>query len=66
MVGTGQEILIEFVRIGNIVRVRGIDAASGTEINFQAPSNMSAADLRSLAVKKLSYVLKKHRENTSE
>lgn len=54
-----REILMETVQIGNALRVTAIDAATGTEVVFQAPVNSSMITLRRLAVEKLEYVMKK-------
>ncbi|MFY9288145.1 MAG: hypothetical protein WAO98_06550 [Alphaproteobacteria bacterium] len=56
------EVLIEFQRIGSIVRVTAIHAATGTEAIFQAPANTSHNDLQRMAVKKLNYVLQKKKD----
>lgn len=53
------EVFIEFQQIGRIVRVTAIDAATGTEVSFQAPAQTPPSDLRRTAVKKLDYVLNK-------
>ena len=53
------EILIEYKRIGNIMRVSAVDAETGTEVTFQAPANAHPSDLQRLAVNKLKYVMQK-------
>ncbi len=50
------EILIEIHRIGGILRIAAVDAVSGTEIVFQAPSSTSPSALQRLAASKLRYV----------
>lgn len=54
-----REILIESVKYGNSVRVTAIDAATGTEVSFQAPINASQAAVKRIASDKLKYVLSK-------
>jgi predicted acylesterase/phospholipase RssA len=53
------EILMEVHRYGTILRVTAVDAATGTEIVFQAPASSSKAALQNLAASKLRYVLSK-------
>ena len=56
-----REIIMEQVRIGQVVRVTAVDVATGTEVVFQAPTYASPASLQKLAVQKLQYVMKKSR-----
>ncbi|MDP9126827.1 MAG: hypothetical protein M3N08_01015 [Pseudomonadota bacterium] len=56
------EILLEMQRIGNSVRVTAIDPASGTEVTFQVPASISQADMKQMAVNKLTYVLRKQKQ----
>ena len=51
------EILIEFVKIGNAVRVIAIDVATTTEVSFQAPANASRPTIERIAKDKLAYVM---------
>ena len=53
------EILMETRRIGVFLRVTAIDADSGTEVVFQAPSYSSKVALQRLAATKLRYVMEK-------
>lgn len=59
---SSREILFEYARIGNIVRVTAIDAESGTEVVFQAPSNSSYTELQRIGINKMKYVLNKERD----
>jgi hypothetical protein len=56
------EVLFEFMQVGNSVRVTAIDAATGIEVTIQAPLSLSSADMQSTALRKLDYVLKKCKE----
>ena len=56
---TDNEVFIETKQIGAILRVTAIDAATGTEIVFQAPANTSREGLNRLAMNKLRYVMNK-------
>ncbi len=58
-VTTMAEILIETQRIGMALRVTAVDAATGTEVVFQAPAASSREGLQRLAAAKLSYVMRK-------
>lgn len=53
------EILLEFHRIGNYVRVCAVDPVTFTEISIQGPVTASQADLGRMAIRRLQYVLKK-------
>jgi hypothetical protein len=57
-----REILIESVQIGNSLRITAVDAATGTEVSFQAPLTSSRAAIQRLAADKLSYVLAKEKK----
>ncbi len=57
------DILIEIRRIGGILRVAAVDAASGTEIVFQAPSSTNLSVLQRLAASKLRYVREREAQN---
>ncbi len=54
-----RDIIIECKPVGNSVRVTAVDATTGTEAVFQAPIHASSADIRRMAVSKLSYVMNK-------
>jgi hypothetical protein len=43
------------------MRVTAIDVATGVEATMQGPANLSAAELRGVALKKLAYVIEKRR-----
>lgn len=53
------EVLFEFKRIGNAVKVTAIDAETGTEISIQAPAGLSQKSMQQNAMAKLRYVLSK-------
>ena len=56
------DVIFEYIQIGNSTRVVAVDAVTGTEVTVQVPSNMSSFDMQSVALKKLIYVLEKQRE----
>jgi hypothetical protein len=53
------EYLIEFVRVGNHVKVTACDPESGIEAMIIGPANATRKDLTDLAIRKLEYVMKK-------
>ena len=55
----GREVIFEMQKIGGFVRVSAMDTATMTEVVMQAPVTASEAVLKSNALKKLEYVLKK-------
>ena len=50
---TGNEVIFEITRVGDIQRVAAIHVASGVEVVIQAPANAALADVRALALNKL-------------
>jgi hypothetical protein len=52
-VGEGREILFEFIRIGESVRVAAIDSETGLEAVAIGPAHAACADLEQLALRKL-------------
>ncbi len=61
MARTG-EVLFEFLRIGNTIKVIALDVDSGTEISIVGPANYGPEILKRNALKRLEYVMKKERE----
>ncbi|MGE3770913.1 MAG: hypothetical protein AB7G06_08200 [Bdellovibrionales bacterium] len=51
------EAIIEFTRVGSVVRVTAVDAATGIEAVIQGPASAGEGLLREAALKKLSYLL---------
>jgi len=51
--GADREVLFEFRRVGNSLRVSAIDAATGEEVTVIGPAGADQADLRQLALRKL-------------
>lgn len=52
-------VILEFVRIGPLIRVSAMDPASLTEVVLQGPAAAGEATLRRAALRKLAYVLKR-------
>ena len=59
--GTGEEVLIEFVIHGNVVRVTAIHVASGTEVVIVGPANAPRVTLEAAVSRKLAYVMGKEK-----
>ena len=57
--GASGEIFIEYVVLGNAMRVTAIDGKTGEEVSIVAPANAPRGLLAEAAKRKLDYVLKK-------
>lgn len=57
----GKEVLLEFQRIGNAVKVVAVDPESLIEVTIMGPSGAGEEALTRVAVRKLEYVLKKRK-----
>ncbi|HJS46218.1 MAG TPA: hypothetical protein VJ753_07440 [Rhizomicrobium sp.] len=55
----GKEIYVEFVVMGNTVKVTAIDSESGLEASVIGPAGAPRAALAEAACRKLEYVAKK-------
>ena len=55
------EVLFEFQRVGNILRVHAIDPKTATEVIMVADPRMGQTAIKQLAARKLAYVLAKNR-----
>jgi Domain of unknown function (DUF6898) len=51
--------IIEFVSMGNAVKVSAIDPATLTEVSIVGPANIGREELKRTVVKKLLYVMNK-------
>lgn len=56
------DFLIEFVRVGNSVKVSAIDPATGVEVSIVGPANFSQLQLSRNAIAKLRYVLARKKQ----
>ncbi|NVJ69271.1 MAG: hypothetical protein HWE08_02880 [Alphaproteobacteria bacterium] len=61
MAGSG-DVIIEFIRIGNAVRVSAVCSHTGREVQIVGDPRASQKELEALAVKKLQYVMKRDAE----
>ncbi len=55
--GMAGDVIFEFRRIGNAVKVSAVHVASNTEISLMGAANASEAALKAAALQKLRYVL---------
>lgn len=51
--------IIEFITLGNSVKVTVVDPKSGREVSMVGPKNASRSELSRNAVNKMLYVMKK-------
>ena len=51
------EVIVEFIAIGNSVKVSAIHVASGEEVSIVGPTSASEFELKHQVVAKLRYVL---------
>ncbi len=56
---SNREVYIEFHTIGQFVKVTAMDVLSMVEVSIQGSANASEESLKSAAIKRLEYVLKK-------
>ncbi|MCP5382160.1 MAG: hypothetical protein H6912_07295 [Kordiimonadaceae bacterium] len=53
------EFIIEFIAMGNSVKVTCVDPKTGREVSTIGPANLSRDQLSKAAINKMLYVLKK-------
>ncbi len=54
-----REVLLEFYRVGNAVKVTAMDPETMVEVSIVGPSGAGEEQLTRIAIRKLDYVLKK-------
>jgi hypothetical protein len=57
--GAGREVILEFQRLGNAVKVTATDPETLVEVSIMGPARSPEAELRRTALDKLDYVLRK-------
>ncbi|MBI2236056.1 MAG: hypothetical protein HYU60_03725 [Magnetospirillum sp.] len=55
----GRQVLFEFTRIGNTVKVTALDSISLVEVSVIGPATASQAQMKTAALRKLDYMLAK-------
>lgn len=58
--------LIEFVTLGNTVKVNAVDPATGTEVSIIGPVTASTAELSRIAAQKLHRALAHHSDDRGQ
>jgi len=56
-----EEVYFEMTKIGTVMRVAAVDAATGIEVVIQGPASYSPASLKKTALAKLRYVIEKEK-----
>jgi hypothetical protein len=56
------EVLFEFHRVGNVVKVSALHVDTDTEISLAGPSSAGVYGLKLAAIRKLIYVLNKRHD----
>lgn len=59
------ETYVEFIQVGDYMRVAAIDAATGTEVVIMGPAHAARADLQRLALAKLNRALNREKLGAS-
>jgi len=59
--GTLKEVILEFQRIGNSVKVMAVDPESQVEVSIVGPASAGEETLKRTAIRKLEYVLEKQK-----
>jgi hypothetical protein len=54
-----KQVLFEFVRVGQVVKVNAIDPETGIEVSMVGDAKASSNTLKRLATRKLEYVIAK-------
>ncbi len=63
--GTLKEVIIEFHRVGNAVKVSAVDPVSKVEVSIVGPPDAGEETLKRTAIRKLEYVLDKNRKRAA-
>jgi hypothetical protein len=56
------EVLFEFHRVGNVVKVSALHVDTDTEVSLAGPSSAGVYGLKMAAIRKLIYVLNKRQD----
>ena len=59
MTDTRREVIFEFRRIGDYVKVSAVDSLTNIEVSITGPARAERATLQAAALRKLRYVLAK-------
>lgn len=53
------DIIVEFIRVGNVVRVSAVCTRTGREVRIVGDPKASKRELETVAIRKLQYVMEK-------
>ncbi|CAA7613274.1 MULTISPECIES: DUF6898 family protein [Magnetospirillum] len=59
---TSREVLFEFRRVGNAVKVSAVDVETAVEVSIVGDARSTQAQLKAVALRKLQYVLEKQKQ----
>lgn len=62
---SGREIYLEFLTVGDSMKVTAIDSATGTEVSIVGPVRAPRNELERVAIDKLHYVLERRSSDGS-
>jgi hypothetical protein len=62
--GSAREVYLEFLTVGDSIKVTAIDSETGTEVSIVGPVRAPRSDLERVAVDKLHYVLERQSSDT--
>lgn len=57
------EVIFEFTKIGQYIKVSAIDVATGVEATLNVPAQLSQKEIEKFALKRLKMLLKKEEES---
>jgi hypothetical protein len=60
------EIILEFISLGAYVKINAIDTKTGVEATAIAPANLRRDEMKTLALRKLEYVMKKKKNSDND
>jgi hypothetical protein len=61
----GNEAIVEFVRVGQMLKVVAVDTVTGFEVSMIGDPRVSQQELSRLAVQKLRFMLAKKQQNST-
>ena len=64
--GSGREVYLEFLTVGDSIKVTAIDSESGTEVSIVGSSRAPKNELERVAIDKLQYVLDRDAADPSD
>ncbi len=56
---SGQEVIVEFIKVGRVLKVCAICAKTGREVSMVGDPKASQKELERIAINKLKYVMQK-------